>query len=144
TFSIDGISVQKLDTFLQTPEAALHVGHPVLKLDLLTFQFVIQVLQKHPDDLDQRQDQRAKSQGACVVSGQQEETQANCELLEGPVIRGESPRQSDLAQGCHKVGAPEEEEDVVELEQDEVLVVEGLPTIEGKQALCIRTLKEIP
>lgn len=61
-------------------------------------------------------------------------------LLEGPVIRGEGPRQSDLAQGRHKVGTPEEEEKVVELEQDKVFVVDCLPTIEGKQALCIRTL----
>lgn len=33
----------------------------------LTFQLVIQVLQNDPDHLDQRQDQRAKSQRACVV-----------------------------------------------------------------------------
>lgn len=61
-------------------------------------------------------------------------------LLEGPVIRGKGPRQSDLTQGRHKVGAPEEEEDIVELEQDEVFVVEGLPTVKRKQALSIRTL----
>lgn len=42
----------------------------IQKLNLLTFQLVIQVLQKDPDDLDHGQDQGAKSQGACVVSGQ--------------------------------------------------------------------------
>lgn len=41
----------------------------LLFLNLLTFQLVIQVLQNDPDHLDQRQDQRAKSQGACVVPG---------------------------------------------------------------------------
>ena len=61
-------------------------------------------------------------------------------LLEGPVIWSKGPRQSDLAQGRHKVGAPEEQEDVVELEQDEILVVEGLSAVEGKQTLCIWTL----
>uniref|UniRef100_A0A8C2WUC1 Uncharacterized protein n=1 Tax=Cyclopterus lumpus TaxID=8103 RepID=A0A8C2WUC1_CYCLU len=112
-----GVPVQKLDAFLQTPEAALHANDP--------------------DDLDHGQDERAKGQGPCVVSGHEEGTEANrgniIRLLEGPVIRGEGPRQGDLAQGRHKVGAPEEEKDVVELEQDEVFVVEGLPTIEGKQ-----------
>lgn len=43
-------------------------------MPLLTFQLVIQVLQNNPDDLDHRQDQRAKRQGACVVSEQEEET----------------------------------------------------------------------
>lgn len=61
-------------------------------------------------------------------------------LLESPVIRGKGPRQSDLAQCRHKVGAPEEQEDVVKLEKDEVFVVEGLTAVEGKQALCIWTL----
>lgn len=44
-----------------------------------TFQLVIQVLQNDSDDLNNRQDQRAKSQGAGVVSIQEEETEANCE-----------------------------------------------------------------
>lgn len=61
-------------------------------------------------------------------------------LFESPIIWGESPRHCDLAQGCHKVGTPEEQENVVELEEDEVFVVEGLPAVEGKQALCTRAL----
>uniref|UniRef100_A0A667ZW15 Uncharacterized protein n=1 Tax=Myripristis murdjan TaxID=586833 RepID=A0A667ZW15_9TELE len=120
-------------------------GKLVLVSCCLTFQLVIQILQNDPDDLDQRQDQRAKGQGACVVSsptqgGEDGVGRDIVWLLEGPVIRGKGPCQSDLAQCSHKVGAPEEEEDIVELEQDEVFVVEGLATVEGKQALCIRTL----
>uniref|UniRef100_A0A8D3DWM0 Uncharacterized protein n=1 Tax=Scophthalmus maximus TaxID=52904 RepID=A0A8D3DWM0_SCOMX len=118
TFSIDGtrthhdvgISVQELDALLQAPEAALHA-----------------ILQNDPDNLNHRQDEGAESQGAGVVPAQEESE-----------TRG--PRQSDLAQGRHKVGAPEEQEDVVELEQDEVLVVDALTSVEGKQALCIWTL----
>lgn len=41
---------------------------------LLTFQLVIQVLQNDPDHLDQRQDQGAKSQRACVIPGEGRET----------------------------------------------------------------------
>ncbi|TNN33858.1 hypothetical protein EYF80_055981 [Liparis tanakae] len=133
-----------------------------------------------PDDLDHGQDERAKGQGARVVSRtmrkttnrehnnnnkprinnksqtQQEQSSLSPKgpaqrgedgvggdvfgLLEGPVIRGEGPGQRDLAQGRHEVGAPEEEKDVVELEQDEVSVVERLPAVEGKQALGIRAL----
>lgn len=51
----------------------------LLILNHLTFQFVIQVLQNDPDDLDHRQDQRAKCQRACVVPVQKDETEANCE-----------------------------------------------------------------
>lgn len=61
-------------------------------------------------------------------------------LFKSPIIGGEGPRHGDLAQGRHEVGTPEEQENVVELEEDEVFVVEGLPAVEGKQALCIRTL----
>uniref|UniRef100_A0A8C7YNT7 Uncharacterized protein n=1 Tax=Oryzias sinensis TaxID=183150 RepID=A0A8C7YNT7_9TELE len=45
-----------------------------------------------------------------------------------------------LAQGRDEIGAPEEEEEVVELEHDPVPVVDGLAAVEGKQALCVRTL----
>uniref|UniRef100_A0A3B4X2R6 Uncharacterized protein n=1 Tax=Seriola lalandi dorsalis TaxID=1841481 RepID=A0A3B4X2R6_SERLL len=128
TFSIDvarthhdvGIPVKELDTFLQTPEAALHAAYRLLlMLNHLTFQLVIQILQNDPDDLNHRQDQRAKSQGACVVSIQKDETRGRniIRLLEGPCR--------------HKVGAPEEQEDVVELEEDEIFVVDGLTTVEG-------------
>uniref|UniRef100_A0A3Q1GJH4 Uncharacterized protein n=1 Tax=Acanthochromis polyacanthus TaxID=80966 RepID=A0A3Q1GJH4_9TELE len=105
-----GISVQELDTFLQTPEAALHAAH-LLNL----------------------QDQRTKSQRACVVPIQEKTGEDGVGrdvigLLEGPVIRG-------------KVGTPEEKEDVVELEQNEVFVVDSLTTVEGKQALCVECLE---
>uniref|UniRef100_A0A3B3ILD3 Uncharacterized protein n=1 Tax=Oryzias latipes TaxID=8090 RepID=A0A3B3ILD3_ORYLA len=45
-----------------------------------------------------------------------------------------------LAQGRDEIGAPEEKEEVVELEHDPVSVVDGLAAVEGKQALCVRTL----
>jgi len=61
-------------------------------------------------------------------------------LLVGPVVRGEGPRQGHLTQGRHEVGAPEEQEDVVELEHDQVLVVDALAAVERKQALGVRTL----
>uniref|UniRef100_A0A3P8TPT4 Uncharacterized protein n=1 Tax=Amphiprion percula TaxID=161767 RepID=A0A3P8TPT4_AMPPE len=122
-FSIDCISVQELDTFLQTPEAALHAAH-----------------------LFNLQDQRTKSQRACMVPIQEKTGEDGVGrdvigLLEGPVIRGKGTRQSDLAQGRDKVGTPEEKEDVVELEQNEVSVVDGLTTVEGKQTLCVECLE---
>uniref|UniRef100_A0A3P9PCJ1 Uncharacterized protein n=1 Tax=Poecilia reticulata TaxID=8081 RepID=A0A3P9PCJ1_POERE len=70
-----------------------------------------------PDDLDQRQDQGAKSQGACVVSTQEEREDG----ISRDVI---SSRQRHLAQRRHKVCTPEEEEDV------------RLTTVKSKQAFC--------
>uniref|UniRef100_A0A672JB38 Uncharacterized protein n=1 Tax=Salarias fasciatus TaxID=181472 RepID=A0A672JB38_SALFA len=141
------VPLKELDAFLQTPEAALHAFQK--KFSSLVLSLVIEILQKHPDDLDQRQDQGAERQGACVVSEQEEHTERGedgvrrdvVRLFEGPVIRGEGPRESDLAQSRHEVGTPEEEEDVVELKQDEVFVVDRLASVEGKQALCVWTLR---
>uniref|UniRef100_A0A3B5RBW1 Uncharacterized protein n=1 Tax=Xiphophorus maculatus TaxID=8083 RepID=A0A3B5RBW1_XIPMA len=131
-----GVPVQEFDTFLQTPEAAPHAGHV-----FPTFQLVIQILQEDPDDLDQRQDQGAKSQGACV-RGEDGISRDIIWLLEGPVIGSKSSRQRHLAQRRHKVCTPEEEEDVVELKQDEVSVVQRLTTVKSKQAFCVKCLRE--
>lgn len=38
---------------------------------------MIQIFQNDPDDLHQRQYERAKSQGACMVSAREEGTEAN-------------------------------------------------------------------
>lgn len=59
----------------------------------------------------------------------------------GPVVWGERPCQGHLSQSRDKVGTPEEEEDVVELQADQVFVVNGLSTIEGKKALGVRALR---
>uniref|UniRef100_A0AAY5KJ95 Uncharacterized protein n=1 Tax=Esox lucius TaxID=8010 RepID=A0AAY5KJ95_ESOLU len=122
------------------PEAALKTAEGPL-----TFQLLVQIFQQDSDDLNQRQDEGAKSQGASVVSGSAEggEDRAGRDvvgLLEGPVVGREGPGQGHLSQRRHEVGAPEEQEDVVELQHDEVLVVAGLPAVEGKQALGVRRM----
>lgn len=61
-------------------------------------------------------------------------------LVESPVIGGKGTRQSHLTQGCHKIGTPEEEENVVELQEDEVLVVGRFATVESEKALRILAL----
>ena len=61
-------------------------------------------------------------------------------LDKGPVVWGEGPSQGHLSQSRDKVGTPEEEEDVVELQADQVFVVNGLSTVEGKKALRVRAL----
>uniref|UniRef100_A0A8C6NNN4 Uncharacterized protein n=1 Tax=Nothobranchius furzeri TaxID=105023 RepID=A0A8C6NNN4_NOTFU len=152
TFPIDGdlVPVQELDAFLQTPEAALQTGTSVMcSSDGWIFH--------HggcndPDDLNQRQDQRAKGQGAGVVPkpnksyGSPERGEDGVRwdviwLLKGPVIRCKCPRQGHLTQGRHKVCTPEEQEDVVELKQDEVFVVDGLTTVKSKQTLSVERLR---
>uniref|UniRef100_A0A672Y3X8 Uncharacterized protein n=1 Tax=Sphaeramia orbicularis TaxID=375764 RepID=A0A672Y3X8_9TELE len=115
-----GVPVQEFDAFLQTPEATLHAAQ-------------------------QEFNQGAKSQGACVVPEQKEEgKEANCgrQKLFPLFLHNVLKRVGllHLPQGGHKVGAPEEEENVVKLEQDEVFVIEGLTAIKGKQAFSIRTL----
>uniref|UniRef100_A0A3B5BF09 Uncharacterized protein n=1 Tax=Stegastes partitus TaxID=144197 RepID=A0A3B5BF09_9TELE len=131
-----GVSVQELDAFLQTPEAALQTAQQELcklVLERHTFQLVVQILQQNPDDLNDGEDEGAERQSPCVIPG----TRLNSpqggkhrpgghviRLDEGPVVRGEGP-----------VGAPEEEEDVVELEADQVLVVNGLAAVEGLWAV---------
>ena len=64
-------------------------------------------------------------------------------LDEGPVVGGEGAGQGHLPQGRDEVGAPEEEEDVVELQADQVLVVNCLSAVEGKKALGVRTLTSL-
>uniref|UniRef100_A0A3P9JPA1 Uncharacterized protein n=1 Tax=Oryzias latipes TaxID=8090 RepID=A0A3P9JPA1_ORYLA len=127
-----GVPVQELDALLQTPEAALHAAQQ----EFSTF-----ILQNDPDDLDQRQDQRAKSQGAGVVPTQQTEASISPPNPRRPLgLNGNIHFIGHLAQGRDEIGAPEEEEEVVELEHDPVSVVDGLTAVEGKQALCVRTL----
>lgn len=62
-------------------------------------------------------------------------------LVEGPVVRGESPGQRHLSQSDDEVSAPEEEEDVVELQGDQVLVVNRFSSVERKEALGVRALR---
>lgn len=62
-------------------------------------------------------------------------------LDRGPVVRGEGPGQGHLSQGRDEVGAPEEEEDVVELQADQVFVVGGLSAVEGEKALRVGALR---
>lgn len=57
-----------------------------------------------------------------------------------PVVRCKSARQGHLAQSRDKVRTPEEEEDVVELQADQVLVVKGLPAVERKETLWVGAL----
>uniref|UniRef100_A0A4W4FG51 Uncharacterized protein n=1 Tax=Electrophorus electricus TaxID=8005 RepID=A0A4W4FG51_ELEEL len=111
-----GISVKELDTFLQTPEAALH-ARSLEKLH--TFQVIFQILQNHPDNLHDRKDKGAKGQGACVIpkrktQPQKRVTDGACwDVIwfgEGPVVGGKSPCQGDLAQCHYKVGTPEKQE----------------------------------
>lgn len=58
----------------------------------------------------------------------------------GPVVRGKCPGQGHLTQSRDEVGTPEKQEDIVELQANEVFVVNGFSTVEGKKALRIRTL----
>lgn len=62
-------------------------------------------------------------------------------LDQGPVVGGKGPSQGHLTQRCHKVGTPEEQEDVVELQANQVLVVDRLSTVEGKQTLRVWALR---
>lgn len=62
-------------------------------------------------------------------------------FLVGPIVGGEGPSQGYLAQRRHKVSAPEEKEEVVELEEDQVLVIVRLSSIKSEKTLCIRTLR---
>uniref|UniRef100_A0A672G5G2 Uncharacterized protein n=1 Tax=Salarias fasciatus TaxID=181472 RepID=A0A672G5G2_SALFA len=132
---ISGVSVQELDKLLQTPEAALQA-------------LVVQILQQDSDDLNGRQDERAEGQSPCVKDGPERPPQRGEDgeaghvvwLDEGPVVGGEGAGQRHLPQRRHEVGAPQEEEDVVELQADQVLVVDGLAAVEGEQALGVGTL----
>lgn len=58
----------------------------------------------------------------------------------GPVVTSKCPSQGTLLQGQAEVDQPEEDQQVGQLQQEEVAVVERLPTIEGKQTLRTLTL----
>uniref|UniRef100_A0A674DB90 Uncharacterized protein n=1 Tax=Salmo trutta TaxID=8032 RepID=A0A674DB90_SALTR len=129
-----GISVDELDEFLQAPEAALETAQQELCDLWLTLELVVDVLQQNPDDLDDGEDERAKRQGTCVIpeQGKDGEGRHVVRLDQGPVVGGKGPSQGHLTQRCHKVGTPEEQEDVVELQANQVLVVDRLSTVEGR------------
>uniref|UniRef100_A0A8C7S3H6 Uncharacterized protein n=1 Tax=Oncorhynchus mykiss TaxID=8022 RepID=A0A8C7S3H6_ONCMY len=126
----NSISVDELDEFLQAPEAALET-------------LVVDVLQQNPDDLDDGEDERAKRQGTCVIpeQGKDGEGRHVVRLDQGPVVGGKGPSQGHLTQRCHKVGTPEKQEDIVELQANQVLVVDRLSTVEGKQTLGVWALR---
>ena len=94
----------------------------------LTFEFSLHIFQQDPDDLDNRDDQRPERDRPQMVPDgpperlQQRERRDVSGLGEGPVVRGESSGQRDLAEGDHKVHEPEEHEEVEELHVDDVLV----------------------
>uniref|UniRef100_A0A3B3ZAE1 Uncharacterized protein n=1 Tax=Periophthalmus magnuspinnatus TaxID=409849 RepID=A0A3B3ZAE1_9GOBI len=118
-----GVSIEELDKFLQTPEAALETAQQELgKLILVEYQtleLVVKVLQQHSDDLNDGENERPKGQSTCVIPAK---------------------TNSHLPQCCDKVSAPEEQEDIVELQCNQVLVVNCLPSIESKKALRVWTL----
>uniref|UniRef100_A0A8D2ZKJ9 Uncharacterized protein n=1 Tax=Scophthalmus maximus TaxID=52904 RepID=A0A8D2ZKJ9_SCOMX len=141
-----GISVEELDAFLQTPEAALQTAQQELGELVL----VVQILQQNPDDLNYGQNEGAERQTSCVIPTTRQRKPAGRKhwegghvagLVEGPVVRGESPGQRHLSQSDDEVSAPEEEEDVVELQGDQVLVVNRFSSVERKEALGVRALR---
>uniref|UniRef100_A0A8C6ZNU9 Uncharacterized protein n=1 Tax=Nothoprocta perdicaria TaxID=30464 RepID=A0A8C6ZNU9_NOTPE len=138
------VSVEELDEFLQAPEAALETAQEELgDLVVCTFQPVVQILQRDPDDLDDGEDEGSEGQRASVVprpseSREERERRDVVGLLEGPVVGGEGAGERHLAQRDHEVGQPEEHEDVEELEGDEVLVVGALTAVEREEALGVR------
>uniref|UniRef100_A0AAZ1XDA6 Uncharacterized protein n=1 Tax=Oreochromis aureus TaxID=47969 RepID=A0AAZ1XDA6_OREAU len=112
-FAIDR-RLEELDEFLQTPETTLKTQ---------TFQLVVQILQQNPDDLNDGEDKGAKffTQHRYKPERSPErrkhwESRNVIWLFGSPVVRSK-----------HKIGTPEKEEDIVELQ-------------EGKKALRVRTL----
>uniref|UniRef100_A0A672QNS0 Uncharacterized protein n=1 Tax=Sinocyclocheilus grahami TaxID=75366 RepID=A0A672QNS0_SINGR len=144
-----GVPVQKLDELLQAPEAAFQTAQQELGKFILCFsltlEFVINILQQNPDNLDDGEDERTKCQRACVISvsipegSAQRGTQRVCRhvigFIRSPVVGCKCPCQSHLSQSSDKVGTPEEQEDVVELKDDQVFVIWRFPTIESKQTI---------
>uniref|UniRef100_A0A3Q1IB33 Uncharacterized protein n=1 Tax=Anabas testudineus TaxID=64144 RepID=A0A3Q1IB33_ANATE len=136
-----GVSVDELDEFLQTPEAALQTTQQELGKFILCKHLYNTV---HTVKLDQG----AKRQRSCVIPEQQRgerkadfmESRHVIWLYRRPVVRGEGAGQGHLSQSRDKVGTPEEEEDVVELQGDQVFVVNGFSSVEGKKTLGVRTM----
>uniref|UniRef100_A0AAY4DQT1 Uncharacterized protein n=1 Tax=Denticeps clupeoides TaxID=299321 RepID=A0AAY4DQT1_9TELE len=124
----------EFDEFLQAPEAAFETAQQKLcKLVLGSFQ----ILQQNSDHLDYGQDQGSKSQRSC-----KDGTGGYVfRFVKSPVVGSKCSCQCHLSKCGHKVCTPEKQEDVVELQPYQVLVVGSLPTIEGKQAHGVRTLR---
>uniref|UniRef100_A0A3Q3Q1Q6 Uncharacterized protein n=1 Tax=Monopterus albus TaxID=43700 RepID=A0A3Q3Q1Q6_MONAL len=154
--AINRVSVEELDKLLQAPEAALQAAQQELcKLILgdCGQQLVVQILQQNPDDLNDGEDEGAERQSSRVIperhilsskpSPQGRKQWAGGHVIwldKGPVVGGKGPGQGHLSQSRDEVGTPEEEEDVVELQADQVLVVKSLSPVEGKKALGVRAL----
>uniref|UniRef100_A0A8C4H5R5 Uncharacterized protein n=1 Tax=Dicentrarchus labrax TaxID=13489 RepID=A0A8C4H5R5_DICLA len=126
-FAINRISVYELDKFLQTPEAALQTAQQ--ELGTLILGSYVLAPPPHTHTPERSPKGRKHWEGRHVIR-----------FDEGPVVRGKSPGQGHLSQSRDEVGTPEEEEDVVELQGDQVFVVNGLSTVEGKKALGVRAL----
>uniref|UniRef100_A0A3Q3LZW6 Uncharacterized protein n=1 Tax=Mastacembelus armatus TaxID=205130 RepID=A0A3Q3LZW6_9TELE len=148
--TVNRVPVEELDELLQAPEAALQTAQQELcKLILgdCERQRDRQVSEhEDPDDLDDGEDEgmhpivlhtperppqgRKHREGGHVIW-----------FDKGPVVGGEGPGQGHLSQSRDEVGTPEEEEDVVELQADQVFVVNCLSSVKGKQALGVGALR---
>lgn len=60
--------------------------------------------------------------------------------MEGPVIRGEGPGQGALSQGNHEVHAPQEGNDVVDLQVKEGLLKQALVVVFDEDAAGSRAV----
>uniref|UniRef100_A0A668AFH9 Uncharacterized protein n=1 Tax=Myripristis murdjan TaxID=586833 RepID=A0A668AFH9_9TELE len=119
-----GISVEELDEFLQTPEA--------------------NEIQRRTEIFElSKTKTSSKRQSSCVIPNTERDNGCRedwegwhvIRLDKGPVVGGKSPCQGHLSQSRDKIGTPEEEEDVVELQTDQVLVVNSFSTVEGCEVL---------
>uniref|UniRef100_A0A673CN20 Uncharacterized protein n=1 Tax=Sphaeramia orbicularis TaxID=375764 RepID=A0A673CN20_9TELE len=134
TYHNISVSVEELDEFLQTPETTLQTSH--------TFKLV-------DEGAEPSKCNKCEIMSHCFHTCIPERSPKGREHWEGghviwfdkcPVVRGKGPSQGHLPQSRDKVGAPEEEEHIVELQSDQVFVINGLSTIESKKALGVWTL----
>uniref|UniRef100_A0A3B4YFI3 Uncharacterized protein n=1 Tax=Seriola lalandi dorsalis TaxID=1841481 RepID=A0A3B4YFI3_SERLL len=103
---------------------------------------VVQILQQNPDDLNYGEDEGAERQTSGMIPETRHERSRHVIWLDkGPVVRSKGPGQSHLSQTDDKVGTPEKEEDVVELQADQVFVVNRLSSVEGEKALGVGALR---